>query len=122
MQASILQALEPPMPDEDQALTIHTPGDAPVEAAPAAPALNNVDEAPDVAALKAENAQLRATVELLNQQLMDIADGQAAPSQTAEPKEARLIGQDWSSMTSAEARAKGCTQTVLCRDGYYIPG
>lgn len=104
------------MPDADQSteLKIETPGDTPV-------ALNTDADSADVAALKTENAQLRATVELLNQQLMDAADGQAASPQPAAPREPRLIGQDWSSMTAAEAEAKGCTQRVLCRDGYFIP-
>lgn len=106
------------MPENDSnALTIETPGDTPA----AVTALNTDADSPELAALKTENAQLRATVELLNQQLMDAADGQAAAQRPAEPKEPRLIGQDWSTMTAAEAQAKGCTERVLCRDGYFIP-
>jgi hypothetical protein len=105
------------MPENDSPLTIETPGDTLVTTT----ALNTDGDSPELAALKTENAQLRATVELLNQQLMDIADGQATAQRPAEPKEPRLIGEDWSTMTAAEAHAKGCTQRVLCRDGYYIP-
>lgn len=117
------------MPEADQStdLKIETPGDTPVDDAPApvaAPvptALNNASDSSELAALKTENAQLRATVELLNQQLMDAADGAAQPQRAAEPREARLIGEDWSNMTAAQAKAAGCTAMVLCRDGYYIP-
>lgn len=107
-------------------LKIETPGDGPAAdvapAAEASPALNNADDSVELAALKTENAQLRATVELLNQQLADAADGQAAPQAPAEPAAPRLIGADWSAMTAAEAEAAGCKQRVLCRDGYFIPG
>ena len=114
------------MPENDSSsLKIETPGDGPtaepVVAPLAAAALNNADDSPELAALKTENAQLRATVELLNQQLMDAADGQVAAQKPAEPKPPRLIGQDWSTMSAAEAQAAGCTQRVLCRDGYFIP-
>lgn len=127
------------MPEDDLSddLTIHTPGDGPVDSQPAAapapargkkgaaapaPALDTSADSPELVALKTENAQLRATVEMLNEQLMDVADGQAAAQRPAEPKEPRLIGENWSSMTAAQAHAKGCTQRVLCMDGYYIPG
>lgn len=109
---------------EDTDLKIETPGDglAATETATTTTALNNADDLPEVAALKTENAQLRATVELLNQQLSDAAESQSATPRAAEPAPPRLIGEDWSSMTAAEAQAKGCTQRVLCRDGYFIPG
>lgn len=110
------------MPENDSTdLKIETPGDGPAQKS-AATALNTDGDSPEVTALKTENAQLRATVEALNQNLMDIADGQAAPQRQAEPKEPRLIGENWSSLTAAEAKAKGCTVTVLCRDGYFVPG
>lgn len=113
------------MPETDQSsdLKIETPGDGPA-ADPAlapAPALDTTGETPDVIALKTENAQLRATVELLNQQIMDLQDGGASPATPAAPREARIIGENWSMMTAAEARAKGCTHTVLCSDGYFVP-
>ena len=34
----------------------------------------------------------------------------------------RLIGEDWSSKTAAEAHKAGVKTTVLCSDGYYVPG
>lgn len=107
------------MPED---LKIETPGDGPA-AEPLTPTvLNNADEPADVVALKTENAQLRATVELLNQQLTEAADGQATTNAPAEPAAPRLIGADWSAMSAAEAEAAGCKQRVLCRDGYFIPG
>jgi hypothetical protein len=108
------------MPED---LKIETPGDTPVPDAleTAAPALNNADDSSELAALKTENAQLRATVELLNQQLADASVDRAESAQPAEPAPPRLIGEDWSSMTAAEAQAAGCKSRVLCRDGYFIP-
>lgn len=114
---------------EDTDLKIETPGDQPIDTAPAAAERAAAyaeqganDSAATIAALQTENAQLRAQVDLLNAHIQDFADGTAKPqAQAAEPKEARLIGEDWSNMTSAEAKAAGCTMKVLCRDGYYVP-
>ena len=64
--------------------------------------------------------ELEATVELLQGQL-DAAKERAAAPAPAAPVAPRLIGEDWSNRTSAEARAAGVTQTVMCSDGYYVP-
>lgn len=110
---------------EDADLKIETPGDTPVPSAPPVVSAGTAtadDSAATIAALQTENAQLRAQVNLLNAHIQDFADGTAKPqAQAAEPKEARLIGEDWSNMTSAEAKAAGCKMKVLCRDGYYVP-
>lgn len=74
-----------------------------------------------IAELEAENAQLRATVDLLNEQLLD-ASAAAGAQIEATPKEPRLIGEDWSTKTSAQAKAAGVEKPVLCSDGYYVPG
>jgi len=93
------------MPDPD--LTIHMPGDTGVSTDPQS-------DATKIAALEAENAQLRALVEHLQ-------DGSAPAAPTATPRAPRLIGEDWSARTSADAKAAGVTKTVLCSDGYYVP-
>lgn len=36
--------------------------------------------------------------------------------------ERRIIGEDWSSKTASEAHAAGVDKTVMCSDGYYVPG
>lgn len=57
----------------------------------------------------------------------DYSDDAAAQEPGAEVitepvNEPRLIGDDWSSKTSHEAHAAGVKSTVLCSDGYYVPG
>ena len=66
-------------------------------------------------------AELEATVELLQDQLAAAKERAVAPAPAA-PVAPRLIGENWSTRTSAEARAAGVTQTVICSDGYYVPG
>lgn len=72
-----------------------------------------------VAELEAENAQLRAALGDANSQLQAV---QSVPSKPITIEGERLIGENWASMTSAQAKAKGCNKTVLCSDGYYVPG
>lgn len=73
------------------------------------------DSAAKVASLELENRQLLAEnarlTELLNQPVVA----------AAVPKAKVQLGADWSSMTSTEAKAKGCTERVLCSDGWYVP-
>ena len=108
---------------------IQTPGEVADSAASGAPANAQPSPAPDeapatvatpapdfdeLATLRDENALLEAKVAELERQLA------GAAAKPVEPP--RLIGQDWSRMTAAQAKAAGCTQRVLCSDGYYIPG
>lgn len=89
-------------------------------------AVDKVDDqpaAPDadtLGALHMRITELEATVALLEDQLAAAKDRAAAPA-PAVPVAPRLIGEDWSNRTSAEARAAGVTQTVMCSDGYYVP-
>ena len=55
----------------------------------------------------------------LNGQLQGVATVSTAAAPT--PGERRIIGEDWSNKTSAEAKDAGVKVTVLCRDGYYVP-
>ena len=65
--------------------------------------------------------ELEATVAMLEDQLAAAKERAAAPAPAA-PVVPRLIGENWSNRTSAEARAAGVTFTVMCCDGYYVPG
>ena len=74
-------------------------------------------DAARMAELEAMIAQQSAMIAQL------VAQASAAPSPSpASASASRLIGIDWSSKTSAQARAEGVTQRVLCSDGYYVPG
>lgn len=84
-----------------------------------APAETNDDSAARIAELEGTVAQQAALISQLNAQLQGMQTVPAALPQAEAP---RIVGEDWSSMTSAEAKARGCTKTVLCRDGYFVPG
>jgi hypothetical protein len=121
---------EIPMPEDD--LTLQMPGDEGTTAAPAAPASRRAAAAApapittaapagdDVAARIAQLEQDLAQAHALNEQLLDAqgADTAAAPPAAKEPK---LIGENWSNMTAAQAKAAGVAERVLCSDGYYCP-
>lgn len=102
------------MPEDDQSPTILTPGDGPGESA----ATGSTTDSPELTALKAENASLRAA---LDDALSKLHELETVPTPAPKVDEVRLIGEDWSSMTAAEAKAKGCRTTVLCSDGYFVP-
>lgn len=86
--------------------------------APAPPAARADDgQAAYIAKLEADNAQLTAMIVMLQEQLANVQEPNVPPP----PKELRLIGDDWSNRTSAEAREAGVRKTVLCSDGYYVP-
>ena len=104
------------MSDDQSPIEIHTPGDG----AEGDGASHAGDLAAQITALEAENAQLKALVCDLQEQLRVLATVPSTPVKV--DTGSRLIGQDWSRMTSAEAKAAGCTQRVLCSDGYYVPG
>lgn len=101
------------MPDDEDILM--PGGTGPDIAAPAA----DDPSAARVAALEAQLAQAQALVAQLSAQAQALATVPSAPAAIAEP---RIIGMDWRTKTSAEAKAAGITQTVLCSDGYYVPG
>lgn len=98
-----------------------TPGD--VKTIEDADGVNDQDPAVDdasaarIAELEGHNAQLSAALALANSQLQDL---QTVPSRVQAVLQPRVIGQDWSSMTSTEAAARGARGTVLCSDGYYV--
>lgn len=96
-------------------LNIQTPG-----ATANVPTVPNDDaSAARIAELESTVAQQAALISDLNGKLQGLETVPArAPNVDAGP---RLIGVDWSSMTAAEAQAKGCTMRVLCSDGYFIP-
>lgn len=99
-------------------VTLHTPGDegAMQAAEPSEPAADDKDS--QIAALQAENTGLKAMIDVLQDKLDAAEDSQPA----APPPEPRLIGENWGAMTAAQAKAAGCTKTVLCTDGYFVPG
>lgn len=108
------------MSEED--LTVETPGAAGAQAdqADAPTAETAEDLAAKVAQLEADNAQLQAELAKVNAQLQAV---QTVPTPLAQVDSGpRLIGEDWSNKSSAEAKAAGVTTTVLCADGYYVPG
>ena len=114
------------MPEDD--LTLQMPGDegstsattATTSRRPTATAPITTAASDDAAARIAQLEQQLAQANAMNEQLMDRqgADTAGAP---AVPKEVKMIGEDWSGMTSAQAKASGVTKTVLCSDGYYVP-
>jgi len=102
------------MADDEQNtdLTLHTPG-GDGSAPPSG------DQSAEIESLKLQVKQLEAVNAELQNQLDTLKTVPSAPAGAPAP---RIIGEDWSTMTAAEAQARGCTQRVLCRDGYYIPG
>ena len=101
------------MADDDQTtdLTILPPGADSGSAAS--------DQSAEIESIKLQVTQLEAVNAELQNQLDALKTVPSAPALAAAP---RLIGEDWSKMTAAEAKAAGCTRSVLCSDGYYIPG
>lgn len=102
----------------DSTLAIQEPGsDAPAAAVESGGA--------DVGALQAQIADLQQQVaqrDAMISVLQDKLDAVATVPQVApQPYTPRLIGEDWSQKTSAEAKAAGVRHTVLCSDGYYCP-
>ena len=94
---------------------------------PGSPIVDPVDdEASDtpVAGDAARMAELEAMIAQQSAMIAQLmAQANAAPVQAkASDAASRLIGIDWSSKTSSQARADGVTQRVLCSDGYYVPG
>lgn len=108
------------MDKADQELNVQIPGDpaaAPTDGG--APATDDASAA-RIAELEASLAQQNAIIAQLNAQVQATATVPAAP--IAPVGEPRLIGEDWSTKTAAEAKAAGVNRTVLCSDGYYVPG
>lgn len=112
------------MPEDD--LTLQMPGDEGAASATTAtsrrPATTPITAAAgdDAAARIAQLEQELAQAKAMNEQLMD-AQGADTAGSPAPAKEPKLIGQDWSNMTAAQAKASGVTERVLCSDGYYCP-
>lgn len=103
-------------------LVVQTPGDptASAQTDGAGPAVDDASAA-RIAELEATVAQQAALISDLSAKLAAVATvPQAAPA--AAVGEARFIGDDWRSRTSEEARQAGVDRTVLCSDGYYVPG
>lgn len=111
------------MSETDPALNVQTPGDPNAAAAAAdgsAPAVDDASAA-KIAELEAVVAQQSALISQLSAQAAAVATVPAAPAEDP-AGERRIIGEDWSNKTAAEAKAAGVTRTVLCSDGYYVPG
>jgi hypothetical protein len=73
-----------------------------------------------IAELEAAVAQLDGALDLAREQLRAMA---TVPSATVQANNGpRLIGENWAGKTAAEAKAAGVSQTVLCSDGYFVPG
>jgi hypothetical protein len=108
------------MAAEAPELIVQVPGDptaAPTDGA--APAADDASAA-RIAELEAAVAQQAALISQLNAQAAYVATVPNAAPPT--PGVRRTIGVDYSSKTSAEAREDGVSTTVLCSDGYYVPG
>lgn len=102
----------------DQVLNVQIPGD-PVASPDAAPFADDASAA-RIAELEATVSQLNALVSELNGRLQGVA---TVPAPDAAPIGVRrIIGENWGDKTAAEAQAAGVTYTVLCSDGYYVPG
>lgn len=104
-----------------KALTIQTPGEI---AATAAEDLQQAPAADDgsaarIAELEAIIAQQNAMISQLMAQAQSVATVPVVAKEAGEP---RIVGEDWRGKTCAEAQAAGVTITVLCSDGYYVPG
>lgn len=97
-----------------------------VETPGAAPVTHTDDDAPSdprdmrIVELEGMVAQLGAALSDAQDQVRNL---QTVPARVADAETGpRLIGEDWSNKTSAEAKAAGVTKTVRCSDGYYVPG
>lgn len=94
-------------------LSVQTPGG---DAATAADDVN----AGRIAELEATVAQQAAMISQLNAEVSASATVPVVAAPVMGEK--RYIGEDWSNKTAAEAKAAGVDRTVLCSDGYYVPG
>ena len=105
------------MPADD--LKFNLPGDA-SPMSDHTPAVESADDlAARLAAADATIAQLGAALAQANAQLQAV---QTVPVPMAQVDAGpRLIGDDWSTKTSAQAQAAGVKRTVLCADGYFVP-
>ena len=102
-------------------LNVQTPGGDANQSTDGSTAAQDDASAARIAELEATVAQQAALISQLNAQVAAVATVPAAPA--ADPAgERRIIGEDWSSKTTAEAQAAGVKRTVLCSDGYYVPG
>ena len=111
-----------PGPEDNTELNVQTPGDPAAAVASAdggAPAVDDASAA-RITELEAMVAQQAAMISQLNASVSAVSTVPAAPAEVI--GETRMIGEDWRSKTSAEAKAAGVTRTVLCSDGYYVPG
>lgn len=104
------------MPAAD--LNVLTPG-APAPADP-------IDDTPldpkdqRIMELEGTVAQLNAALEQAQTTIRAMETVPKRHDAVGEPE--RIIGEDWRSKTTAEAHAAGVKKTVLCKDGYYVPG
>lgn len=92
---------------------------------PGSPVSDAVDDSEADTPVAGDAARMAELEAMIAQQAAMITQlmAQAAPAQApASSGASRLIGIDWSSKTSSQARAEGVTQRVLCSDGYYVPG
>lgn len=101
-------------------LIVQTPGDpVTISSDGATPAFDDASAA-RVAELEATVAQQAALISQLNAQVASVATVPNAPAAT--PGVRRTIGEDWGARTTVDAAAAGVKVTVLCSDGYYVPG
>lgn len=110
------------MPPETPELVVQVPGDpaatAVAQADGSAPAADDAN-AGRIAELETMLAQQAAMISQLSAAAASVATVPAAVPPAL--GERRIIGQDWSTKTAAEAHAEGVKSTVLCSDGYYVP-
>ena len=104
---------------EDTQLNVQIPGDPAAAPDDSAPAPDDASAA-RIAELESQLAQQAAVISQLNAQAASLAT--VPNSAPAVVGERRLIGEDWSSKTTSDAAAAGVRQTVLCSDGYFVPG
>jgi len=76
----------------------------------------------DVARLTAANVSLKDALDEALAIRTDAIDAGSGVAPIPKYVSKILTGtEDWSSMTSTEARAKGCDKTVMCADGIFVP-
>lgn len=102
-------------------LTIQTPGEIPETTAEDVQPTAGPDDgsAARIAELEGIIAQQNAMISQLMAQAQSVATVPVVAKEAGEP---RIVGVDWRGKTTAEAHAAGVTMTVLCSDGYYVPG
>ena len=108
-------------PSDDRVLNVQEPGTAATAAGDGeAQSSDDNEYAVQIESLKADVKQRDLIIAELNAQLQGMATVPSSPKQPAGV--ARIIGEDWSSKTTAEAMAAGVDRIVLCSDGYHVPG